>query len=67
VEIEGIPNEPFNVQAQLSKFVGLGGEALSCGTCLSSRHLGAAEACPVSTMDDLARLSEEADRVITFG
>jgi sulfur relay (sulfurtransferase) complex TusBCD TusD component (DsrE family) len=29
--------------------------------------MDAAAVCPMSTMDDLARLTEEADRVLTFG
>lgn len=67
VEIESIEDDRFDVQAALERFVGQGGSALSCGTCLKSRQMGAAEACPISTMDDLVRLSEEADRLLSFG
>jgi sulfur relay (sulfurtransferase) complex TusBCD TusD component (DsrE family) len=58
VEIEHIGNERFDE---------LGGVVLSCTTCLRIRKMDAAAVCPMSTMDDLARLTEEADRVLTFG
>jgi uncharacterized protein involved in oxidation of intracellular sulfur len=66
VEIEGFESDDFDVQEQLDRFLSLGGSALSCGTCLRSRQLGAPAACPISTMDDLVKLTEEADRVLTF-
>jgi sulfur relay (sulfurtransferase) complex TusBCD TusD component (DsrE family) len=67
VEIESIGDERFDVQKLLLRFDELGGVALSCGTCLRIRQQDAAAVCPMSTMDDLARLTEEADRVLTFG
>ena len=67
VEIEGIQNERFDVQKALLRFGELGGKAQSCGTCLRSRQMEAAAVCPISTMDELVRLTEEADRVLTFG
>jgi len=67
VEIQDIGDERFDVQKLLLRFDELGGQALSCGTCLRIRQMDAAAVCPMSTMDDLARLTEESDRVITFG
>jgi len=67
VEIERLGNERFDVQKLLLRFDELGGVVLSCGTCLRVRKMDAAAVCPMSTMDDLARLTEEADRVLTFG
>jgi uncharacterized protein involved in oxidation of intracellular sulfur len=67
VEIEGIEDEHFDVQKLLQRFDELGGVALSCGTCLRIRKIEPAAVCPISTMDDLVRLTEEADRVLTFG
>jgi uncharacterized protein involved in oxidation of intracellular sulfur len=67
VEIESIEDGRFDVTKELAHFQELGGSALSCGTCLRGRQLEAAAACPISTMDDLVRLSEEADKVLTFG
>jgi len=67
VEIESIGSESFNVQGQLARFLELGGSAVSCGTCLRSRNLNASNECPISSMDELVRLSEEADKTLTFG
>lgn len=67
VEVERIGNERFDVQRLLLRFDELGGVALSCGTCLRLRQIDANAACPMSTMDDLVRLTEDADRVLTFG
>ena len=67
VEIEQIGDERFDVQKLLLRFDELGGVALSCGTCLRLRQRDAAAVCPVSTMDDLVRLTEESDRVLSFG
>ncbi len=67
VEIERLGDERFDVQRLLLRFDELGGVALSCGTCLRIRKMDAGAVCPMSTMDDLVRLTEEADRVLTFG
>ncbi len=67
VEIEDLGNERFDVQKLLLRFDELGGVVLSCGTCLRLRKMDAAAVCPMSTMDDLVRLTEEADRVVNFG
>ena len=67
VEIEKIGDERFDVQKLVLRFDELGGVALSCGTCLRLREMDASAVCPMSTMDDLVRLTEEADRVLTFG
>ena len=67
VAIESVGNERFDVQSLLLRFDELGGVALSCGTCLRLRKMDASAVCPMSTMDDLVRLTEEADRVLTFG
>lgn len=67
VEVESIGDERFDVQKLLLRFDELGGVALSCGTCLRIRQMDASAVCPISTMDDLVRLTEEADRVLTFG
>jgi uncharacterized protein involved in oxidation of intracellular sulfur len=66
VEIENIGDAQFDVQKLLLRFDELGGVALSCGTCLRIRKMEAGAICPMSTMDDLIRLTEEADRVLTF-
>jgi hypothetical protein len=67
VEIESIGNEKFDVKKAWSRYLEFGGEALSCGTCLEIRQLGASESCPVSTMDELVRLTEQSDKTLVFG
>jgi sulfur relay (sulfurtransferase) complex TusBCD TusD component (DsrE family) len=67
VGIERVGNDRFDVQSLLLRFDELGGVALSCGTCLRLRQMDASAVCPMSTMDDLVRLTEDADRVLTFG
>lgn len=67
VEIATIPSDRFDVPKILKRFLDLGGETLSCGTCLRLRHSEASAECPMSTMDTLVRLTEEADKTVTFG
>lgn len=67
VDIQSIQHEQFNVQKILQRFTELGGQALSCGTCLRIRNMDASELCPISSMDELVRLTEEADRTLVFG
>lgn len=67
VEIDSISTERFDVAKILGRFNELGGEVLSCGTCLRIREIEAGAACPESTMDTLVRLTDEADRTVTFG
>lgn len=67
VEIERLGSERFDVEKLLLRFDELGGVVLSCTTCLRIRKMDAAAVCPMSTMDDLARLTEEAERVLVFG
>ena len=67
VDIESIDEERFDIQTLLIRFDELGGVALSCGSCLRIREMDATALCPMSTMDDLVRLTEEAHRVLSFG
>jgi len=66
VELEGIDEERFVVQKRLAHFLEQGGCVLSCGTCLQHRGMEAAESRPISTMDELLSLSEDADKIFTF-
>lgn len=67
VTIDDIGDAKFDVKKLLNRFEELGGEALSCGTCLRIREMEASYFCPVSTMDELVRLTEEADKTVVFG
>ena len=66
VECEGLSDEKYNVDEQLSNFIAAGGEILACGTCLKSRHKDGTEACPISTMNNCVEMVEWADKVLTF-
>jgi len=67
VEIQNLRDEKFDVQGQIDAFWKKGGVVLACGTCLRLRGMGGTEVCPMSTMSDLLKMVEEADRVVTFG
>jgi len=67
VEIEDIKDEKYNVEEQIDLFIKNKGQILACGTCLKSRQKEGSNVCPISTMNDLLKLVEEADKVLTFG
>lgn len=67
VEIDTVDDSRFEVKKVVRRFLGMGGEALSCGTCLKVRKMSASELCPMSTMDTLVALTEDSDRVVNFG
>ena len=59
-------DQEFNVASKLKEFTSLNGELMACGTCLKSRHQESSSACPISNMQDLMKLVEESDKVLTF-
>ncbi len=67
VEVENIKDEKHNVKEQVGSFIENKGKILACGTCLKSRQKVGNAVCPVSTMNDLLKLVEESDRILTFG
>ena len=67
VEAEEIQSEKYNVKGQIDAFIQNKGEMLACGTCLKSRQREGSSVCPVSTMQDLLKMVEESDRILTFG
>ena len=67
VELEEIKNKKFNVKEQIDLFIKNKGQILACGTCLVSRSKEGSSVCPISTMDNLLKLVEESDKVLTFG
>ena len=66
VECEGLRHENYNVNEQLKKFVEVGREIHSCGTCLTSRHPDSTGACPISNMIDCVNVVGWADKMVTF-
>lgn len=66
VECENNKEGKFNVHEQMELFCENKGEILACGACLKIRQKDSNELCPLSTMNDLVKLVEESDKVITF-
>lgn len=67
VEIEEIKDEKYNVKEQTNFFLNDKGQILACGTCLKSRKKEGSNICPISTMQDLLKMVEESDKILTFG
>jgi uncharacterized protein involved in oxidation of intracellular sulfur len=67
VEVEDIKSEKFDLKEQINSFMENKGEILACGTCLKARQKEETDVCPISTMKDLLKLTEESDRILTFG
>ncbi len=66
VESEKISNDAFNIKEQIEKFIAAKGEVFACGTCLKIRNSDGTGLCPISTMNDLYEMVNEADKVVTF-
>ena len=67
VEVEGVKDSKFPLlEGSIKKFIKNNGTILACGTCLKIREkeIGI---CPVSAMEDMLKIVEESDKVITFG
>ena len=67
VEIEEIKNKKYNIKEQVDLFIENKGQILACETCLKSRGKGCSNMVGVGHMQDLLKLVEESDRVLTFG
>ena len=66
VECEDIDDRNFNVKEQIEKFIDNNGKIFACGTCLKSRHKEGSPVCPLSTMQDLMKIVEESDKIVSF-
>lgn len=63
------PEGYYNVERMLKRVLAAGGRVLLCGTCMDARGLSAEEivaGASRSTMDDLAKATLAADKVIVF-
>ena len=68
VEVESVKDTKFPLlEGSIKKFVKNNGVILACGTCLKIRGKEESSICPVSAMEDMLKLVEESDRVLTFG
>ncbi|OGL64828.1 hypothetical protein A3B21_03750 [Candidatus Uhrbacteria bacterium RIFCSPLOWO2_01_FULL_47_24] len=67
VELEDIEDtEVFDLRAKLQEFKAQGGVMRACKTCLHARDKQESKVCPVGTMEDLVRLTEESDKIVTL-
>ena len=67
VEIENVKDDKFPLlDGSIKKFIKNNGVILACGACLKIREkeIGI---CPVSAMEDMLKIVEESDKVVTFG
>ena len=68
VETKDIKDKKFPyVAGAIKKFVKNNGVLLACGTCLKIRQKEKSKICPVSTMEEMLKIVEESDKVLTFG
>ncbi len=68
VEIESVKDERFPLlEGSIKKFVQNNGAIMACGACLKIREKQESGICPVSAMEDMLRLVEESDKILTFG
>ena len=66
VECEKIRSKNFDVRSQMQEFAASGGRIFSCGTCLKYRSMKGSNICPVSTMQDLMKIVEDSERIVSF-
>ena len=67
VEIENVKDDKFPLlDGSIKKFIKNKGIILACRACLKIREkeIGI---CPVSAMEDMLKIVEESDKVLTFG
>ncbi len=67
VEVENVKDIKFPLlEGSIKKFIKNNGIILACGTCLKMREkkIGI---CPVSAMEDMLKMVEESDKVVSFG
>jgi uncharacterized protein involved in oxidation of intracellular sulfur len=63
------PEGYYNVERMLRRVLAGKGQVLLCGTCMDARGLGDADlmaGARRSTMDELAAMTREADKVLVF-
>ena len=66
-ELESIADsENFDLSAKIAEFKKLNGEIYACGSCLKTRGKEKSNVCPISTMDDLLKMIENSDKVLSF-
>ena len=67
VEIENVKDDRSPLlDGSIKKFLKNKGVILACGTCLKMREKEI-DMCPVSAMEDMMKIVEESDKILTFG
>ncbi len=66
VEIDQIEDAAFDVNGLAQKVISAGGKFLACGTCLKSRNKKGSQNCPISTLDEMLKIVEESDKMLSF-
>lgn len=68
VEVESVKDTKFPLlEGSIKKFVKNSGIILACGTCLKIRGKEESGIRPVSAMEDMLKIVEESDKILTFG
>jgi|SRR3989338_190080 len=68
VELENVKDDKFPLlEGSIKKFLKGNGVILACGTCLKIRGKEEIGICPVSAMEDMLKIVEESDKVVSFG
>lgn len=68
VEIENVKDDKFPfLEGIIKKFLKNNGTILACGACLKLRGTEESKICPVSAMEDMLKIVEESDKVVSFG
>ncbi len=68
VELENVKDDKFPLlEGSIKKSIKNSGVILACGTCLKIRGKEESSIYPVSAMEDMLKLVEESDKVLTFG
>ncbi|MEG8946461.1 DsrE/DsrF/TusD sulfur relay family protein [Rosettibacter firmus] len=63
------PNGYYNIERMLKSIITKGGEVKICGTCADARgirNLNLIDGCQISNMSELAKWTEDSDKVIVF-
>lgn len=68
VEIEKVKDDKFPLlEGSIKKFIKSNGAISACGACLKLRGTEESKICPVSAMENMLKIVEESDKVVSFG
>ena len=67
VEVEDLQDGKHDVRGAINQFREAKGQILACGTCLQARERNGSRVCLVSSLQELLKMVEESDKLLTFG